>query len=137
MLITRMKFDTKAPVPKLFFKAMRWLSDEEFETTSEKGKSPEALKAITMTVSQQDGVAAAAPLPFAGTPPKAAKPKAAPAAKAKAAPAAKAKAAPAVKAKAAPAAAAKAAPAAKTKAAPAAKATTAPAAKPTRAPKKS
>jgi hypothetical protein len=79
MLITRMKFDTKAPVPKLFFKPMRWLSDEEFETTSEQGKSPEALKAITMTVGQQDGVSAAAPLPFGGTPPKAAKPKAAPA----------------------------------------------------------
>ena len=81
MLITRMKFDTKAPVPKLFFKPMRWLSDDEYATTSEKGQSLEAIKAITMTVSQQDGVQPAAPAGFGmeGAPPKAAKPKAAPA----------------------------------------------------------
>ena len=72
MLITRMKFDTKAPVPKLFFKPMRWLTDEEFAITSEKGSSEEAIKAITMTVAQQDGVTAPAPAPFAGKPPKAA-----------------------------------------------------------------
>lgn len=74
MLITRLKFDTKAPVPKLFFKAMRWLTDDEFETTKEKGMSEEAVKAITMTVSQTDGVAPAVaePAAFAGTPPKAA-----------------------------------------------------------------
>jgi hypothetical protein len=74
MLITRMKFDTKAPVAKLFFKPMRWLTDGEYATTSEKGSSEDAVKAITMTVSQQDGVApaAAAPAPFAGKPPKAA-----------------------------------------------------------------
>lgn len=80
MLITRLKFDTKAPVPKLFFKAMRWLTDDEFSTTQAKGQSEDAIKAITMTVSQTDGVAAvAAPAPFAGTPPKAAKAVAAPA----------------------------------------------------------
>jgi len=80
MLITRMKFDTKAPVPKLFFKPMRWLTDDEFATTSEKGASPEAISAITMTVSQQDGVQPAAPAGFGmeGAPPKA-KTKAAPA----------------------------------------------------------
>jgi hypothetical protein len=80
MLITRMKFDTKAPVPKLFFKPMRWLSDEEYATTSEKGTSPDAIKAITMTVSQQDGVQPAAPADFGmeGAPPKAAKAKPAP-----------------------------------------------------------
>lgn len=80
MLITRMKFDTKAPVPKLFFKAMRWLSEDELNTCQEKGVSEEALKAVTMTVSQQDGVQpqAAAPAEFAA--PKAAKPAPAPAA---------------------------------------------------------
>ena len=31
MVVTRMKFDTKAEAPKLFFKAMRWLTDEEYE----------------------------------------------------------------------------------------------------------
>jgi hypothetical protein len=77
MLITRMKFDTKAATPKLFFKPMRWLTDDEYAITQEKGSSPEAIQAITMTVSQTDGVpAAAAPAPFAGQAPKA---KAAPA----------------------------------------------------------
>lgn len=72
-VVTRLKFDTKAPVPKLFFRAMRWLTDDEFATTQEKGQSEDAIKAITMTVSQTDGVGAAvaAPAPFAGTPPKA------------------------------------------------------------------
>jgi hypothetical protein len=71
MLVTRLKFDTTAPVPKLFFKPMRWLTDEEFAATKLKGDSPEALAAITMTVSQTDNVpAAAAPAPFAGVPPK-------------------------------------------------------------------
>ncbi|CAB4240752.1 hypothetical protein UFOVP228_4 [uncultured Caudovirales phage] len=79
MLITRMKFDTKAPVPKLFFKPMRWLTEDEFAITQEKGVSKEAIAAITMTVSQQDGVTAAAPAPFPGTPPTKAKAKAAPA----------------------------------------------------------
>lgn len=75
-VVTRLKFDTKAPVPKLFFKPMRWLSDDELESCVMKGKSPEALRAITMTVSQQGApsVAAAAPLSIAGTPPKASKP---------------------------------------------------------------
>lgn len=79
-VVTRLKFDTKAATPKLFFKPMRSLSDDEFAACQEKGKSPEAIQAITMTVSQTDGVAAAAPLPFAaGTkPPKAAKPAPAP-----------------------------------------------------------
>jgi hypothetical protein len=69
MLITRMKFDTKAPVPKLFFKPMRWLTEEEYAITQEKGASKEAIAAITMTVSQQDGVQAAAPAPFPGVAP--------------------------------------------------------------------
>lgn len=72
MLVTRLKFDTKAPVPKLFFKPMRWLTDDEFATCQAKGKSEEAIKAITMTVSQQDGVAVSAPLALEGSKPKAA-----------------------------------------------------------------
>ena len=79
MLITRMKFDTKAPNPKLFFKPMRWLTEDEFAITQEKGTSKEAIQAITMTVGQQDGVQAAAPAAFPGTPPTKAKAKAAPA----------------------------------------------------------
>ena len=76
MLVTRLRFDTKAPTPKLFFKAMRWLTDGEFAQTQEQGKSADALKAVDMTVSQMDNVTAAEPAPFlaAGKPPKAVKP---------------------------------------------------------------
>lgn len=56
MVVTRMKFDTKAESPKLFFKPMRWLTDEEHATCAEQGQSADALKAITMTVSQTDKV---------------------------------------------------------------------------------
>jgi hypothetical protein len=75
MVVTRMKFDTKAQSPKLFFKPMRWLTDEEHETCAEKGKTPEAIKAITMTVSQTDKVEK--PIALEGKAPKAkAKPQA-------------------------------------------------------------
>lgn len=56
MVITRIKFDTSAEHPKLFFKPQGWLTEEQFNVVQEKGKSPEAIKAITLTVSQQDGV---------------------------------------------------------------------------------
>lgn len=73
-LVTRLRFDTKAPVPKLFFKPERWLNEDEIETCLAKGESPEAVKAVTMTVSQQDGVQASAPAPLAiGAAPKATK----------------------------------------------------------------
>ena len=80
MVVTRLKFDTKAPTPKLFFKAVRWLTDDEFALMQEKGQSPEALKAIDLTVAQTDGVEAPAPAAFVapGQPPKAAKPAPAP-----------------------------------------------------------
>lgn len=82
MVVTRMKFDTNSSSPKLFFKPMRWLSDEEFAICSEKGQSEDAIKAIEFTVAQTDGVtgSVAAPAPLGGTPPKAAKPAPAPAA---------------------------------------------------------
>jgi hypothetical protein len=69
MVVTRMKFDTKSESPKLFFKPMRWLTDDEYETAQGKGELPEANQAITMTVAKQDGVVAT-PMP-AGAPPKA------------------------------------------------------------------
>ena len=72
MMVTRVRFDTSVATPKVFFKAMRWLEADEYTTTSEKGASIEALQAITMTVSQQDGVApvaAAAALPLPGKKP--------------------------------------------------------------------
>lgn len=45
-VITRMRFDTKAESPKLFFKAMRWLTDEEFEGVSKQSESDTSKKAV-------------------------------------------------------------------------------------------
>lgn len=56
MVVTRMKFDTKAQSPKLFFKPMSWLSDEQYAACVKQGQTPEAQKAITMTVAQTDKV---------------------------------------------------------------------------------
>lgn len=54
MIVTRMKFDTKAQSPKLFFRPMRWLDDDEHDIIVEKGQSEDAKKAITMTVAKTD-----------------------------------------------------------------------------------
>jgi hypothetical protein len=56
MVVTRLKFDTKSESPKLFFKPMRWLTEDEYATAQEKGQSPDAQAAITMTVAQMDKV---------------------------------------------------------------------------------
>jgi hypothetical protein len=72
MVVTRMKFDTKAESPKLFFKPMRWLTDDEYTTVQEKAESTEATQAVTMTVAKQDGVQVTAPK-LEGAPPKAKK----------------------------------------------------------------
>jgi hypothetical protein len=69
-VITRMKFDTKSESPKLFFKPMRWLTDDEFPTIQQQGKTDDAIKAITMTVAKMDNVAA--PIAVPGSRPKAA-----------------------------------------------------------------
>jgi hypothetical protein len=67
-VITRLKFDTNSSSPKLFFKPMRWLSEDEYATAQEKGKSPDALLAIAS--GPENGAAAPAAIP--GTPPGAA-----------------------------------------------------------------
>lgn len=56
MVVTRIKFDTKASAPKLFFKAERWLTDDEHAVAVEQAQSEDAKRAITMTVAQTDGV---------------------------------------------------------------------------------
>jgi len=63
-VVTEMRFDTGAAVPRLTFKPVRWLETSEFMDAMEQGKTPDAIKAITMTVSQADGAE------IAGTPPK-------------------------------------------------------------------
>jgi len=68
MVVTRMKFDTKAESPKLFFKPMRWLTDDEHETCANQGKTEESIRAVTMTVSQVDKVVAK-PVSLVGKPP--------------------------------------------------------------------
>jgi len=55
-LVTRLKFDTKAAVPKLFFQPVRWLDDVEFDTVTAKGQTEDARRSITMSVSQADGI---------------------------------------------------------------------------------
>jgi hypothetical protein len=77
-VITRLRFDTASPVPKLFFRPARYLTEDEHEIAQAQGGTPEAERAVTMTVSQTDGVApvaAAAPVSIpAAAAPKAAKP---------------------------------------------------------------
>ena len=77
-LVTRMKFDTKSEAPKLHFKPMRWLTEDEYATAVEQGQSEDAKRAITMTVAQTDKVE---PMKLEGTKPtaKAAAPAPAPA----------------------------------------------------------
>ena len=55
-VVTEMRFDTSSSTPKLTFKPVRFLETNEFNTAVAKGKTPDAIKAITMTVAQADGV---------------------------------------------------------------------------------
>jgi len=67
MVVTRMKFDTKAEAPKLHFAPNRWLTPEEYEIVKAQGESDEAKRAVVMTVAASDGVKpAAAPLKIEG-----------------------------------------------------------------------
>lgn len=76
MVVTRMRFDTKASGPKLFFRAARWLTEDEHTTAVAKGASDDAKKAITMTVAQVDNVTTPpAPPAISGTRPSAKKAK--------------------------------------------------------------
>jgi hypothetical protein len=55
-LITRARFDTDVESPKLGFTAMGWLTQEQYDLAVTQGKSEAALRAITMTVFEADGV---------------------------------------------------------------------------------
>jgi len=55
-VITKMYFDEDSAVPKLFFKPERPLKEEELKQALEARESPQALNAITMTVSKVDAV---------------------------------------------------------------------------------
>ena len=71
MMVTRMQFDTKAEAPKLFFKPVRWLTEDEYEVAERQGQTDDAKRAITMTVAKMDKVAEPAPLALEGAKPKA------------------------------------------------------------------
>jgi hypothetical protein len=66
-LVTRLRFDTKAAVPKLFFQPLRWLEDDEYAVAVKKGESTEAKMAVTMSVAKP----ADKPLQLEGAKPKA------------------------------------------------------------------
>jgi hypothetical protein len=59
-VITRMRFDTKAEAPKLFFKTMRWLTDDEFEVVDAQSASETSKKAVSAPQYQDGGAPAPA-----------------------------------------------------------------------------
>lgn len=75
-VVTRMKFDTASESPKLHFKAMRWLTDDEYPNVKEQGESDDAIKAVTMSVAKMDNVTKPVDPGIGGTRPTASKPKA-------------------------------------------------------------
>lgn len=55
-VVTEMRFDTGSATPKLTFKAKRALSEDEYQIAKRQGNTGDAKSAITLTVSQMDGV---------------------------------------------------------------------------------
>jgi hypothetical protein len=55
-VVTEMRFDTASPTPKLIFKPVRPVTEEEYNEIQNLKDSQEAINAITMTVAQTDGV---------------------------------------------------------------------------------
>lgn len=56
-VVTEMKFDTDSSTPKLTFRAIRPLSEQELATAQAQGESEDALAAISATPAQFDGTA--------------------------------------------------------------------------------
>lgn len=55
-VMTEMRFDEDSETPKLYFKPSRALTEEEVKVVLEKREAPEVKEALTLTVSQEDGV---------------------------------------------------------------------------------
>lgn len=55
-VVTEMRFDTSSATPKLTFRAVRPLTEDEYNTCVAQGNSEDAKRAITMTVAKTDGV---------------------------------------------------------------------------------
>lgn len=66
-VVTRMRFDTAAESPKLFFQPMRWLTNDEYAAAKTQGESPEAAAAVVMTAQAEAPKSTAPALP--GKPP--------------------------------------------------------------------
>jgi hypothetical protein len=49
-VVTEMRFDTSSPTPKLLFKPIRPISEEEFNVVNEMRNSPVAEEAVKMTI---------------------------------------------------------------------------------------
>lgn len=62
-IVTEMRFDTSVSTPKLFFKPVRVVNEDEWAIISELKESKEAHDAIVMTVAQTDNVQREAPAP--------------------------------------------------------------------------
>lgn len=60
-VITEMKFDLASPVPKLFFRPIRPVTEDEWDVIQKLKESKEATNAISMTVAQSDNVQKEAP----------------------------------------------------------------------------
>ena len=54
-VVTRMKFDPKSESPKLFFKTVRWLEQDEYQKVVAHGESQEAEMAVKLHVRNMDG----------------------------------------------------------------------------------
>ena len=70
-VVTEARFDTNSPTPKLTFRAVRPLTEEEYYFTKEKGKSTDALNAINLDPTTMDLGAAKKEAPRVFEPPKA------------------------------------------------------------------
>jgi hypothetical protein len=57
-VLTEMRFDEDSETPKLFFRPARALEEDEVQVVLEKRAAPEVQDALTLTVSQADGVQA-------------------------------------------------------------------------------
>lgn len=68
-IVTRMRFDTKAESPKLFFQPMRWLTDDEYAIVQRQATTADAARAVVMTVAAADGVSKSASPALLGKPP--------------------------------------------------------------------
>jgi hypothetical protein len=56
-LVTEMKFDSDSDTPKLVFKPVRFLERDEWMKATEKGKTPLANQAITLSIGVKKDVA--------------------------------------------------------------------------------